>query len=111
MAWSGILPHFVAYAASHAEFGDAWRNMVMEPPRRELTHLIRQGIAKGELASDLDLDLCLALLLGPVLYWHIFLRRIKGDPKVLAEAVIEVFWRAFGLQKKQPGRRPAKSNR
>jgi AcrR family transcriptional regulator len=104
-----ILPHFVAYSASHAEFGDAWRNMVMEPPRRELTHLIRQGIAKGELASELDLDLSLALLLGPILYWRIFLRR--SDPKLLAEDVIEVFWRAFGLKKKQPARRPTRSDR
>lgn len=100
-----ILPHLAAYSASHVEFGNAWRNLVMEPPRRELKHLIGRGIAKSELASDLDLDLCLALLLGPIMYWHIFLRRTTGDPKVLAEGVIEVFWRAFGLEKNGPARR------
>jgi AcrR family transcriptional regulator len=29
-----ITPHFVAYSARNSSFGSAWRNMVMEPPRR-----------------------------------------------------------------------------
>src|SRR5581483_5929570 len=90
-----VLPHFVAYSATHTEFGNAWRHMAMEPPRRELKHLIHCGIQEGELTADLDMDLCLAILLGPILYWHIFLRKNSGDPKALAEGVIEVFWRAF----------------
>jgi len=90
-----VLPHFVAYSATHTEFGNAWRHMAMEPPRRELKHLIHCGIQEGELTADLDMDLCLAILLGPLLYWHIFLRKNSGDPKALAEGVIEVFWRAF----------------
>ena len=106
-----ILPHFVAYSASHVEFGHAWRNLVMDPPRRQLKYLIGQGIAKSELASDLDLDLSLALLLGPIMYWHIFLRRPTGDPKILAESVIEVFWRAFGLEKNQTSPRLARTIR
>lgn len=91
-----ILPHFVAYSATHTEFGNAWRNMAMEPPRRELRQLIWKGIQEGELSSDLDVDLCLAMLLGPILYWHIFLRKNTGDPTVLAEGVVDMFWRAFG---------------
>jgi len=91
-----LLPEFVAYSARNMEFGTAWRTMAMEPPRRELTRLINQGIAKGELNDGLDLDLCLALMLGPVLYWHIFLRKTMEDPRKLAEGVVEVFWRAYG---------------
>ena len=100
-----ILPHFAAYSASHAEFGSAWRNMVMEPPRRELRRLIGQGMAKGELADNLDIELCLALLLGPMLYWHIFLRKPATDLKLLADGVIEAFWRAFALPRHLPPRR------
>lgn len=91
-----ILPHFVAYSATHTEFGNAWRHMAMEPPRRELKQLIGKGIQEGELSGDLDMDLCLAVLLGPLLYWHIFLRKNIGDPKALAEGVVGMFWRAFG---------------
>jgi hypothetical protein len=97
-----IMPHLVAYSASHLDFGAAWRNMVMEPPRRELRHLMKLGIEKGELSPDLDFDLSLALLLGPMMYWFIFLKRASGDPKGLAEGVIDAFWRAFGLKKNLP---------
>jgi AcrR family transcriptional regulator len=94
-----ITPHFVAYSARNSSFGSAWRNMVMEPPRRELRHLIKLGIEKGELSPKLDIDLSLALLLGPILYWYIFLRRTSENPRALAEGIIDAFWRAFSLKK------------
>ncbi|MEI9977378.1 MAG: TetR/AcrR family transcriptional regulator [Ignavibacteriota bacterium] len=91
-----LLPQFVAYSARNMEFGTAWRSMAMEPPRRELTRLIAQGVDRGELLPDLDMDVCLALLLGPVLYWYIFLKKTIEDPRTLAQGVVDVFWRAFG---------------
>ena len=70
-----IMPHFVGYLARNRAFGVAWKSLVMEPPRRELKQLMRQGIAEEESAPNLDLDLSLALLLGPKSrYWHVFLR-------------------------------------
>ncbi|MBV9574369.1 MAG: TetR/AcrR family transcriptional regulator C-terminal ligand-binding domain-containing protein [Acidobacteriales bacterium] len=71
----------------------------MEPPRKELRHLLALGIEKGEFSPELDPDLSLALLLGPIIYWHVFLnaKRSTGNPKGLAEGVIDAFWKAFGL--------------
>ena len=43
-------------------------------------------------------DISLAALLGPVLYWYIFLRKNTGDPKALAESVVDMFWRANALK-------------
>jgi AcrR family transcriptional regulator len=91
-----ILPHLVAYSANNVNFGAMWRNKVMEPPRRELRHLLREGIGKGELAASLDEDVSLALLLGPMMYWYLFLRRTSEAPKDLAQAVVDAFWRAYG---------------
>jgi AcrR family transcriptional regulator len=91
-----LVPHFVAYSALNQEFGTAWRNLVMEPPRRELTHLIRLGIKKRELQPKVDNDVSLSLLLGPILYWHIFLRKSRADPRELATSVVDAFWRAYG---------------
>lgn len=91
-----ITPHLIAYSARNPDFGDAWRNTVMEPPRRELRRLLRQAVRKKELTAKLDVELSLALLLGPVLYWHIFLRRSEGDPKRLVKGVVGAFWRAYG---------------
>ncbi len=85
--------------------------MVMEPPRKELKHLMKLGIEKGELPAKLDLSLCLALLLGPIVYWHVFLRRTPENPKRLAEGVVDAFWRAFGLKKNEAMRYVQKKSR
>jgi AcrR family transcriptional regulator len=92
-----IMPHLVAYSAQNIEFGNAWRTTVMDPPRRELRHLLRQGIAKGDLSPGIDVETSLVLLLGPMMYWYIFLKRTAYDPHPLAETVVDAFWRAFGL--------------
>lgn len=97
-SWSErIMPHLVAYSARNPSFGNAWRRMVMDPPRRELAYLLSLGIERGELAPDLDVDVALPLLLGPMLYAHIFLQRAERNERVLAEGVVDAFWRAFGL--------------
>lgn len=119
-----IMPHWMAYSARNPSFGLAWRNMVMEPPRQELRHLLKLGIKKGELSPKLDFDLSLALLLGPIVYCHVFQTRgnrqtgPSGTPepaghkqrsmrpaawgrqppefvRQLAEGVVDAFWRAF----------------
>jgi AcrR family transcriptional regulator len=95
-----IMPHFMAYSARNPSFGNAWRNMVMEPPRRELKRLIKRGIEAGELPARLDRELCLTLLLGPMMYWHVFLRRSAENPKELARGVVNAFWNAFGVTNK-----------
>ncbi len=106
-----ITPHLIAYSARNPEFGLAWRNLVMEPPRRELSALIQLGIRKRELSPEVDPELSLALLLGPMLYWHIFLRETADDPRSLAEGVVSAFWGAYGTKKKPANpkvRRPLK---
>ncbi|HEX4772316.1 MAG TPA: TetR/AcrR family transcriptional regulator [Bryobacteraceae bacterium] len=92
-----IMPHFMAYSAHNQEVGMAWRNMVMDPPRRELRHLLKLAISRGKVIPQLDLDLSLSLLLGPIIYWFVFLRNVEEDPTRLAEGVVDAFWRAFSL--------------
>ena len=73
--------------------------MVLEPPRRELSNLIAQGIRKGELPPALETEFALALLLGPVLYQFIFRKQfVFANPMVLGdlpEKVVDAFWKAF----------------
>jgi AcrR family transcriptional regulator len=98
-----ILPQFVAYASSNPGFGMAWRKMVMDPSLRELKRLLKQGIKKGEFPRDLNIDLALALLLGPMIYWRVLLKGTTFEMQGLAEDVIDAFWRAFG-RKQAPAR-------
>jgi AcrR family transcriptional regulator len=97
-----VMPHFIAYGSRNAAFGQAWRNLVMDPPRRELRRLLKSGVRNGELTRKLDVELSLALLLGPLMYWHIFLRKTlpnaPDDPGKLAAGVVDAFWRAFAVR-------------
>jgi AcrR family transcriptional regulator len=93
---SRIMPHVMVYAARNREFGDQWRARAMERPRKQLEQLLRRGIQSGELTPDLDLEVSIALLLGPMLYRHIFLRHtIEKLPENFASRVADTFCRAF----------------
>lgn len=106
-----ITPHLIAYSARHPKFGDAWRNQAMEPPRRELTRLINQGVKRGELVPQPDINFSLSLLLGPILYRHIFLRSETRLAEKLPERVVDAFWLAFQAKPKEPAQRKQPSRR
>jgi AcrR family transcriptional regulator/SAM-dependent methyltransferase len=93
-----ITPFLIAYSAVHPEFGKEWRHRVMERPRQCLKQVLRRGIERGQLASSLDLDRSMALLLGPGLYTHIFDRgNVRKSEEVGAEAAL-MFWRAYAAR-------------
>jgi AcrR family transcriptional regulator len=95
-----ITPQFMAYSAKRAEFGDLWRKRVMQPPRGELSRLLKQAIKKGQL-EPMDLEMALAQLLGPIVYWYVFLRRTHQTPQPLASTVVDTFWRAFESKRRK----------
>ena len=72
-----MMPTLIAYSAVHPEFGSAWRHNVMEPPRQCLRRILERGVQRGVLRRDLDIEVAIALLLGPTLYWHIFVNGKK----------------------------------
>lgn len=96
-ARSRITPTLIAYSAVHPEFGKAWRHRVMEPPRQCLTRILRRSVERGALAADLDLELAMALLLGPMLYRHVFQKDVATQTKDIGPETAEAFCRAFGV--------------
>lgn len=93
-----MMPHVMAYAARNREFGDQWRTRIIELPQMRLQKLLERGIAQQKLVKKIDLNTALSLLLGPMLYWHIFLRRKSAAPmpEDLAVQVVNTFWKAYG---------------
>jgi AcrR family transcriptional regulator len=93
-----IMPHVMAYAARNQDFGETWRTQVIGRPQARLKAILERGMTRGELLRNIDLDTGLALLLGPMLYWHIFVGRKQARPmpRDLATRVVEVFWKSFG---------------
>ena len=94
-----LMPSLIAYASVHQQFGKAWRNRVMEPARICLKRILQRGIDRKLFSADLDLEMSIALLLGPVMYVRIF--QMKGLPVdyEIGPTAAEAFCRAFALEK------------
>ncbi len=90
-----LTPSLIAYSAIHPEFGKAWRHRVMEPPRECIKNILRRGIEHRVLPRNLDLDASVALLLGPVLYDHIFNKETQVKPPDVGPVAAAAFCRAF----------------
>jgi AcrR family transcriptional regulator len=96
-----MMPSLIAYSAIHPEFGKAWRHRVMEPPRQCLKRVLRRGIARGVLSRNLDLESAMALLLGPMLYAHVFHKEQPSDLPDLGPVTAQAFWRAHSQLREQ----------
>ncbi len=94
-----IIPRLMAYASHNRVFGDAWRSRVLEPVRIALRELMERGKLRGILKPELDPEVGLALVLGPMIYRHVFVHRLGGNaPKDLEVHVADSFLAAFGLK-------------
>jgi AcrR family transcriptional regulator len=87
-----LTPHLIAYSARNEAFGRAWKTRVMDRARASLKLLLRRGVNRGIFPAVLDEDLGVALLLGPMLYRHIFGSSVSLD--WLAEGTVDSFWKA-----------------
>jgi AcrR family transcriptional regulator len=96
-----VMPHVMAYAARNRKFGEQWRSRVIERPQTRLKNLLKRGIEQRQLVSKINLDTGLALLLGPMLYWHIFVgkKSLTPMPRDLATEVVSAFWKLYGRTK------------
>ena len=83
-----LMPQMVAYSATHRAFGDAWRSRVMERPRQRLRRILTDAMQDGRLPAGLDIDVCFALLLGPIMYRHIFGKCNDGERPIQSVSVL-----------------------
>ncbi len=94
-----MMPGLIAYSAVHPQFGALWRRRVMGPPQQCLKKVLRRAIDRGQLPSDLNMDLAMALLLGPMLFNHIFSKGAPRQGKDIGPETAETFCRAFMLSR------------
>jgi AcrR family transcriptional regulator len=106
-----LMPHLMAYSAYNPKFGAAWRSMIMEPARREIRTVLTRAVANGEFPSDLDYDTAISLLLGPMLYRHIFEKSNPLPLDGLAGTVVDAFQSAFATGQKATLAKPATETR
>lgn len=91
-----IMPHLMAHAARNPAFAVAWRARVFEPPRRQLARALARGMERGELPTSVDIEVALAMLLGPVFYGHVRKVTTGEAPADLRVHVVEGFLRSQG---------------
>lgn len=94
-----LMPHLAAYAARNPEFAKAWRASMLRPARIQLTQLLKRAIADRSLRPGMNLDVSVALLMGPMIYGHLMTsmgRKLPGD---MAERAVDAFWRAHARDK------------
>jgi AcrR family transcriptional regulator len=101
-----MVPHMIAYASRNQVLGVAWRARVIEPARVALTNIIRRGERRGVLRHGIDPEVGIALLLGPMMYRHIFGQKAgQKVPKDLEVQVADAFLAAFSAAKQRVARR------
>ncbi len=111
-----MMPAMIAYSAVHHEFGEAWRHRVMEPTRTCLRRILRRGVNRGLLPATLDAEASIVLLLGPMIYGHVFYQEVAKRPFDFGKLAAESFWRAYRVEgegkakNRRPKRAPAKSS-
>jgi AcrR family transcriptional regulator len=106
-----IVPALIAYSATHNEFGKAWRNRVMEPPRLAVRIVLTRAIERGQLPPSLNIEHSTALLLGPVLYVHIFPGESQLTKDDIGPSAAEAFCKAFEIKRKERNGKKSKRKR
>jgi AcrR family transcriptional regulator len=101
-----MMPHMIAYASGNPVLGAAWRARVVEPARIALTNLIKRGEKRGILRHGIDPEVGIALLLGPMMYRHVFTHKMgRKGPRNLEVQVADAFLAAYGTGQQKPTRR------
>ncbi|MDP9171554.1 MAG: TetR/AcrR family transcriptional regulator [Acidobacteriota bacterium] len=80
----------VSYALANAEFAKALHEHAFGPRRRQISRLLTQAAASGEIQPGIDPDLAMDLLIGPIIH-----RRFvdeKNVPPDLPDRVVDYFW-------------------
>ena len=90
-----VMPHLMAHAARNPAFAKAWQGRFLEQPRADLRGILARAVERRDLPETLDIELAIALLLGPVFYGALRKRMGQDVAENLAELVVEAFMRCY----------------
>jgi AcrR family transcriptional regulator len=103
-----LIPNLVSAMAERPELARVVREGFLTRRRLALTEVLRRGVERGDLRPDVDLELVLDVLGGPLFYRLL----ITGGPidEQLAEGVTELIMRGFapGKQGRAKSKQTAK---
>ncbi|GGQ30432.1 TetR/AcrR family transcriptional regulator [Streptomyces roseolilacinus] len=77
---SQVIPDLLVEAARHPEIAQAVRTTLLDGQRGVVAQVVREAVARGELAEGADADRALDLIVGP-LYWRLVVVRDARLPE------------------------------
>jgi AcrR family transcriptional regulator len=75
-------PRLLAESAADPEMHAIFRQVLIDPRREVLRTVLRRGVERGELRDDVDLEVVIDMMAGPVIYRVLI---DAGDTTVVAE--------------------------
>ena len=88
-----VIRALLSQIAVNPRLGDPFRREVVGARRQEIARIVRRAIDRGDLRPDVDPELALELLVGPVYFRVMF----GGDlDRAFANRVVDAYLRAFG---------------
>ncbi|WP_058304277.1 TetR/AcrR family transcriptional regulator [Gorillibacterium timonense] len=71
-----VITELIGEGQSDLGLAEAYRTRYFQPRRQEARHLLERGIERGDLKKELDVEVCIDLIYGPIFYRLL----ITGDP-------------------------------
>ena len=84
---AAFMPRILSEVAHEPELRELFYGVLVKPRREILEAVLRRAIARGEVRPDVDLDLAVDLLVGPMIYRLII---TGGDVKDVARRPVQV---------------------
>ncbi|RZU74747.1 TetR family transcriptional regulator [Micromonospora kangleipakensis] len=83
-----IMPCLVPEVNRSPDHFQLYQNII-EPRRKLMREVLRRGVASGELRPDLDIELTMALLTGPMLIQRMLRWHPELDDRILPERIVD----------------------
>ena len=83
-----IMPCLVPEVNRSPDHYQLYQNII-EPRRRLMRDVLRRGVASGELRADLDIELAMALLSGPMVVQRVLRWHSELDDRILPERIVD----------------------
>ena len=83
-----IMPCLVPEVNRSPDHFQLYQNII-EPRRKLMREVLRRGVADGELRADLDIELTMALLTGPMLIQRMLRWHPELDDRILPERIVD----------------------
>jgi AcrR family transcriptional regulator len=89
---SRIMPRMIAYRSSHPELYADYLTRVIRPRRERLKTVLREGIDRGDVRPDLDVELAALSLTAPLIMFAMTAHEDRPLRSQDAQTLLDIVW-------------------